>query len=96
MGRKGSKDTLVLSVYVDLRDDYRIAGNISGIKFGSWPPNHHCKKFGGFKFGGSVKDHHMYIICKCEILANFNLAVAKQTAKPPNLIPRQIFWLNDM
>ena len=27
------------------------------------------------------------------ILADFNLAVSTLTAKPPNLIPRQIFWL---
>ena len=27
------------------------------------------------------------------ILADFNLAVSTQTAKPPNLIPRQIFQL---
>ena len=68
---------------------YRIAGNIGGIKFGGWAPNRYCKNIGGFKFGGSVRDRHMYI-CKYEILAHFNLAVAKvdhQTAKfnsPPN------------
>ena len=42
-----------------------------------------AKNIGGFKFGGSVRDRHMYI-CKYEILAHFNLAVAKvdrQTAK---------------
>ena len=27
------------------------------------------------------------------ILADFNLAVSTPTAKPPNLNPRQIFWL---
>ena len=63
-----------------------------GIKFGGWAPNRHSKNIGRFKFGGSVQDRHTYI-CKYEILADFNLAVAKQTAKPPNLIPRQIFWL---
>ena len=26
-------------------------------------------------------------------LADFNLVVERHTAKPPNLIPRQIFWL---
>ena len=56
---------------------------LAGIKFGGWPLNCHCKNIGGFKFGGSVRDRHMYI-CKYEILADFNLAVAKvdrQTAK---------------
>ena len=46
---------------------YHIAGNIRG-----WPPNHHCKNIGEFKFGGSV------------ILADYNLIVAKvdhQTTK---------------
>ena len=53
------------------------------LKFGGWPPNCHCKNIGGFKFGGSVRHCHMYI-GKFEILADFNLAVAKtdhQTAK---------------
>ena len=40
---------------------------------------------GGFKFGGSVQDHHMYMhIREKEILADLNLAVAqavRQTAK---------------
>ena len=42
-----------------------------------------CENIGGFKFGGSVRDRHTYI-CKYEILADFNLVVAKtdhQTAK---------------
>ena len=30
------------------------------------------------------------------ILADFNLVVSTQTAKPPNLIPRQIFRLYGM
>ena len=66
-----------------------------GIKFGGWALNHHFKNIGGFKFGGSVRDCHTYI-CKYEILSDFNLAGSKldrQTAKPPNLIPRQIFRL---
>ena len=48
-----------------------------------------CENIGRFKFGGSVRDCHTYI-CKYEILADFNLVVAKtdhQTAKfnsPPN------------
>ena len=46
-----------------------------GIKFGSWALNRHCKNIGGFKFGGSVRDCHMYI-CKYEVLADFNLVVA--------------------
>ena len=60
-----------------------------GIKFGGWAPNRYCKYIGGFKFGSSVRDRHMYI-CKYEILAYFNLVVAKvdrQTTKfnsPPN------------
>ena len=53
-----------------------------------------CKNIGGFKFGCSVRDRHKYI-CKYEILADFNLAVERQTAKPPNLIPHQIFRLYD-
>ena len=63
-----------------------------GIKFGVWALNRHCKNIGGFKFGGSVRDRHTYI-CKYEVLMDFNLAVASKTAKPPNLIPRQIFRL---
>ena len=43
------------------------------------------QNIGRFKFGGSVRDRHMYI-CKYEILADFNLAVARQTAKPPNFL----------
>ena len=66
---------------------------LAGIKFGGWASNRHCKNICGFKFGGSVKDRHTYICKYGIILADFNLAVAKQTAKPPNLIPRQIFWL---
>ena len=46
-----------------------------GIKFGSWALNRHRKNIGGFKFGGSVRDRQTYI-CKYEILADFNLAVA--------------------
>ena len=49
-------------------------------EFGGWAPNGHCKNIGGFKFGGSVRDRHTYV-CKYEILANFNLAVADG---PPN------------
>ena len=37
-----------------------------------------------------VGDHHRYI-CKYEILVDFNLVVAMQTAKPPNLIPCPFF-----
>ena len=54
-----------------------------GIKFGGWAPNHHCKNIGRFEFGSSVRDRHTYI-CKYEILVDFNLAVARQTAKLPN------------
>ena len=32
-------------------------------------------------------------IAKYIILTDFNLAVSTLTAKPPNLIPHQIFWL---
>ena len=48
---------------------------LAGIKFGGWALNRHRKNIGGFKFGGSVRDRHTYI-CKYEILADFNLAVA--------------------
>ena len=34
--------------------------------------------------------------CKYKILADFNLAIARQTAKLPNLIPCQIFRLCGM
>ena len=67
---------------------------LAGIKFGGWALNRHCKNTGGisgFKFGDSVRGRHTYT-CKYEILADFNLAVASWGAKPPNLIPRQIFW----
>ena len=46
-----------------------------------------------FKFGSPVQDCHMYIICEEESLANFNLAVGRSTAKPPNLNCRQLFRL---
>ena len=46
-----------------------------GIKFGGWALNRHYKNIGRFKFGGSVRDRHMYI-CKYEVLADFNLVVA--------------------
>ena len=49
-------------------------------------------KFGGLKFGGPVRYRHTYIV-NTEILADFNLAVVAQTAKPPNLSHRQIFRL---
>ena len=62
-----------------------------GIKFGGWEIAI-CKNIGGFKFGGSVRNHHTYI-CKYEILVDFNLVIARRTTKPPNLIPRQIFRL---
>ena len=64
-----------------------------------------AKNIGGFKFGSSVWDcHNIIYICKYEILADFNLAVARQTAKPPNFPALQydvidpfnynsIFWL---
>ena len=45
-----------------------------------------------FKFGGLVQDRHTFI-CIEEILADFNLAVGRPTAKPPNLNHRQIFRL---
>ena len=48
---------------------------MAGIKFGGWALNRQCKNIGGFKFGGSVRDRHTHI-CKYEILAEFNLAVA--------------------
>ena len=51
-----------------------------GIKFGGWAPNRHCKNIGGFNFGGSVRDCHMYI-CKYELLVDFNFKVDRQPAK---------------
>ena len=48
-----------------------------------------------FKFGGLIQDHHRFI-CMEEILADFNLAVGRLTAKPPNLNHRQIFRLYGM
>ena len=42
-----------------------------------------------FKLGGSVQNRHTFI-CMEEILADFNLAVGRPTAKPPNLNHRQI------
>ena len=56
---------------------------LAGIKFDGWAPNQHFKNISGFKFGGSVRDRHMYI-CKYEILADFNLVIARQTTKLPN------------
>lgn len=40
------------------------------------------KSIDGFKFGGSVQDHHTYI-CEQELLADFNLAIAIQAVSPP-------------
>ena len=37
--------------------------------------------FDMFKFGSLVRDHHMYIICKYEILADFNFGSSKD--RPP-------------
>ena len=37
-----------------------------------------------------------YVLQAKIILADSNLAISTQTAKPPNLIPRQIFWLYSM
>ena len=45
-----------------------------------------------FEFGGSVQDHHMFIYMG-EILADFNLAIGRPTAKLPNLNHCQIFRL---
>ena len=51
------------------------------IKFGGWASNRQCKKIniGGYKFGSLVRDHHniMHIICKYEILADFNFGGRK-------------------
>ena len=59
------------------------------IKFGGLP----CIR--GFKFGGLEQYCHTYMHT-VEILADFNLPVLPKTAKPPNLIPHQIFWLYGM
>ena len=45
-----------------------------------------------FKLGDSVQDRHTFI-CMEEILADFNLAVGRPTAKLPNLNHRQVFRL---
>ena len=42
-----------------------------------------CKNIGGFKFWRFGKGLP-YVYMKYEILADFNLAVERQTAKPPN------------
>ena len=63
---------------------------MAGIKFGSWLPNCHCKRIGGFKLGDSVQDRHTYF-------GRFLIwRLLERTAKPPNLIPRQIFRLYDL
>ena len=53
---------------------------MAGIKFGSGTQNHHCKNIGGLKFSGLVRDHHTYnyMQVKKKILADFNLAFAKE------------------
>ena len=53
---------------------------MAGIKFRGWALNHHCKNIGGYKFGSSVRDRHMYI-CKYEIMADF---IWRSKARPPN------------
>ena len=75
---------------------YRIAGNIGGgIKFSGWPPNCYCKRTGGFKFGGSVRDRYTYprgyVSKKFWWILIWWLL--KQTAKLENLILRKIFRL---
>ena len=45
-----------------------------------------------FKFGGPAQDRHTYT-CEEENLVDFNLAVGRPTAKPPNLNHCQIFRL---
>ena len=44
------------------------------FNFRGWTLNRHYKNICGFKFGGSVRDRHTYIICKYE---DFNLAVSR-------------------
>ena len=75
-------------VHVEYRDKIKISHTVqperlAAMKDGGWTLNHLCNNICGFKFGSSVRDHHMYI-CKYEILADFNSAAAKldhQTAK---------------
>ena len=42
----------------------------------TWSQNYDYKNIGGFKFGSLERDCHM-CISKCEILGDFNMAVAK-------------------
>ena len=37
---------------------------LAGIKFSGWAQNCQCENIGGFKFGGSVRDRHMYYVSK--------------------------------
>ena len=62
------------------------------IKFGGLGPKRRFSHYSGLKFGGMVRYRRTYIHAE-KILADFNLAVQRHTAKPPNLIPRQIFRL---
>ena len=62
------------------------------IKFDCFAPNDVFNTIGGFKFGSMVRYRHMYMHME-KNLADFNLAVERHTAKPPNLAPCQIFWL---
>ena len=44
------------------------------IEFGRWAHNHQNKNINGSKFGGSVRDHHMYTYMQ---IRNLDLAVVK-------------------
>ena len=68
--------TCIKLMHTPTDDIYCIAGNIGRNQIWWLGPNRHCKNVGRFKFGGSVRDHRHTYICKYEILAEFNLAVA--------------------
>ena len=65
----------VASLYLQCVEEYRTARNITQYW---WDLK--------LKHGSSVQDHHTYnIIYTEEILADFNLAIGRKTANPPNL-----------
>ena len=53
------------------------------IKFGGFAPNDIFSTIGRFKFGGMIRYCHMYMHAEIN-LADYNLAVERYIAKPPN------------
>ena len=62
------------------------------IKFGGFAPNNVFNTIDGLKFGSMVRYRHTNMHTEKK-LVDFNLAVERHTAKPPNLIPCQNFQL---